>query len=74
MRDSGPRGILVCGGGRMAIDRSALVPFSQTDIAALSGMSRQRTNEALQKLQAAGLLALGRFGIKVLDLERLRDF
>lgn len=58
----------------MAIDRAALVPFSQTDIAALSGMSRQRTNEALQKLQSAGLLALGRFGIKVLDLDRLRDF
>jgi len=54
--------------------RPRLLRMAQADIALLCGMSRQRTNAALQGLQAAGLVELGRSGITVLDVERLRDY
>lgn len=52
--------------------RPSLLHMSQADIALLCGMSRQRTNAALQNLQAAGLVELGRSGVQVLQVDALR--
>jgi CRP/FNR family transcriptional regulator, cyclic AMP receptor protein len=52
---------------------SALV-ISQEEIAELSGLSRQRTNEALKSLEAKGLLRVQRVGLTILDLEGLQNF
>jgi CRP-like cAMP-binding protein len=52
---------------------SALV-ISQEEIAELSGLSRQRTNEALKFLGDKGLLRTERVGITILDLKGLQDF
>jgi CRP/FNR family cyclic AMP-dependent transcriptional regulator len=48
--------------------------ISQEEIGLLSGVSRQRANQALQKLVREGLLMLEYGGIRVLDLERLRSY
>jgi CRP-like cAMP-binding protein len=45
---------------------------SQEEIAALSGLSRQRCNAALKRLSDAGLLRIEYGGITVVDLEGLR--
>jgi len=45
---------------------------SQEEIANLSGVSRQRCNAALKRLQAAGLLEIEYGGITVTNLEGLR--
>lgn len=45
--------------------------ISQEEIGFLSGVSRQRANQALQKLEREGLLTVEYGGIRVLDLERL---
>ena len=47
-------------------NRPAMLPMSQSDIALLSGMSRQHANAALQKLQTQGLLEVGRSGVRVM--------
>jgi CRP/FNR family transcriptional regulator, cyclic AMP receptor protein len=52
---------------------SALV-ISQDEIAELSGLSRQRTNEALKFLGERGLLRTERVGITILDLKGLQNF
>jgi CRP-like cAMP-binding protein len=51
-----------------------LVQLSQEEIGYLSGASRQRANQALQLLEKAGLLRLDYGGIRVLDLEGLRQY
>jgi CRP/FNR family transcriptional regulator, cyclic AMP receptor protein len=48
------------------------LPISQTELALLVGVSRQRTNQSLQTLENAGLLAVEYGAIQVLDLEALR--
>jgi len=48
--------------------------MNQSDIALLAGMSRQRANEALQKLQDEGLLEVARYGVRVMNLEALRTY
>jgi CRP/FNR family transcriptional regulator, cyclic AMP receptor protein len=48
--------------------------ISQTELGYLTGLSRQRTNQALQVLQDAGLLKVDYGSIDVLDLEALRRF
>jgi CRP/FNR family transcriptional regulator, cyclic AMP receptor protein len=48
--------------------------ISQEEIGLLTGVSRQRANKALQKLESEGLLALEYGGIRVLDVERLRRY
>jgi CRP/FNR family transcriptional regulator, cyclic AMP receptor protein len=48
--------------------------ITQQELAYLVGLSRQRVNEALQALQAAGLIRIDYGGVRVLDLERLRGF
>jgi CRP/FNR family cyclic AMP-dependent transcriptional regulator len=52
----------------------ALVGLSQEEIGYLSGASRQRVNAALQLLEKAGLVRLDYGGIRVLDLDGLREF
>jgi len=52
---------------------SALV-ISQEEIAELSGLSRQRTNEALKSLETKGLVRVQRVGLTILDLEGLQNF
>jgi CRP/FNR family cyclic AMP-dependent transcriptional regulator len=46
----------------------------QAEVAQLAGVSRQRANAALQVLEDAGLLQVGRRGIEVLSLQGLRDY
>ena len=40
----------------------------------LAGLSRQRANQALQRLEQAGLLRIDYGGITVMDLPGLREF
>ena len=51
-----------------------LLRITQQELGYLVGLSRQRVNEALQALQAAGLIAVEYGGVRVLDLDRLRGF
>ena len=46
----------------------------QAELAQLAGVSRQRANMALQKLALAGLIAVERRGVAVLDLPGLRSY
>ncbi len=48
--------------------------ISQEEIGYLSGISRQRVNQALKVLEAEGLIRVEYGGIHVLDLPRLRNF
>jgi len=50
------------------------VQLSQEEIGLLSGVSRQRTNEALHELERAGLLRVEFGGATVLDLNGLRGY
>ena len=50
------------------------LPLTQEEIGYLSGVSRQRVNEALQTLQAARLLNVEYGGIEVIDLMGLQNF
>ena len=49
-----------------------LLRITQQELGYLVGLSRQRVNEALRALQAAGLIRVEYGGVRVLDLERLR--
>ena len=48
--------------------------ISQTELGFLTGLSRQRVNQALQALEGAGLLKVEYGGITVVDLDGLRRF
>jgi CRP/FNR family cyclic AMP-dependent transcriptional regulator len=48
--------------------------ISQEEIGYLSGVSRQRVNQALQALERAGLLRIGYGGVTVLDLAGLSAY
>jgi CRP-like cAMP-binding protein len=50
------------------------VQLSQEELGYLSGVSRQRVNQALQVLEKAGLVKLEYGRIRILDLEGLRSF
>jgi CRP/FNR family transcriptional regulator, cyclic AMP receptor protein len=50
------------------------IAISQEEIGFLSGVSRQRVNQALQVLEREGLVAVEYGGLTILDLERLRTF
>jgi len=50
------------------------LPISQEEIAHLAGLSRQRANQALQRLEQAGFLQIDYGGITVIYLEGLRRF
>jgi CRP-like cAMP-binding protein len=48
--------------------------ITQQELGYLVGLSRQRVNEALRALQAAGVIRVEYGGVRVLDLARLRQF
>ena len=50
-----------------------LLRITQQELGYLVGLSRQRVNESLHSLQAAGAIGIEYGGLRVLDLERLRD-
>lgn len=50
------------------------IAISQEEIGFLSGVSRQRVNQALQVLEKDGLLSVEYGGLTILDLERLRSY
>ena len=50
------------------------VELSQEEIGQLCALSRQRANEALQKLETAGLLRIEFGGVTVLDLPGLKNY
>jgi DNA-binding GntR family transcriptional regulator len=49
-----------------------LLRITQQELAYLIGLSRQRVNEALRTLQAAGAIRVEYGGLRVLDLAALR--
>ena len=51
-----------------------LLRITQEELGYLVGLSRQRTNEALQRMQSAGLIRIEYGGVRVLDLLALRAF
>jgi len=50
------------------------LPVSQEELAHLVGFPRQRVNQALRRLEAAGLVRVGYRGVMILDLEGLKRF
>ena len=53
---------------------TAQLQLSQEEIGLLSGVSRQRANQALQVLEKAGLLTVEYGGVRVLDVAGMRRF
>ncbi len=53
---------------------AAFLQLSQEEIGLLSGVSRQRANQALQVLEKAGLVKVEYGGVRVLDVDGLRQF
>jgi CRP-like cAMP-binding protein len=53
---------------------ASFLQLSQEEIGLLSGVSRQRTNQALQVLEKAGLLKVEYGGVRVLDVVGLKKF
>ena len=51
-----------------------LLRITQQELAWLVGLSRQRVNQALIALQAAGLIRVEYGGVRVIDLAALRDY
>ncbi|MCB1995234.1 MAG: Crp/Fnr family transcriptional regulator [Burkholderiaceae bacterium] len=51
-----------------------LLRITQQELGYLVGLSRQRVNEALRTLQAAGVIAVEYGGVRVLELEGLRRY
>ncbi|MCW5636547.1 MAG: Crp/Fnr family transcriptional regulator [Rubrivivax sp.] len=51
-----------------------LLRITQQELGYLVGLSRQRVNEALRSLQAAGVIRVEYGGVRVLDLEVLRRY
>jgi CRP-like cAMP-binding protein len=52
----------------------SLLRIKQEELGYLVGLSRQRVNQALNTLQAAGVIRIEYGGVRVLDLERLRRY
>lgn len=50
------------------------IKISQEEIGFLAGVSRQRVNKALRKLEEAGLLQIDYGSVTILNLDRLRCF
>ncbi len=51
-----------------------VLELSQEEIGLLTGLSRQRVNQALRRLEAGGMVSLSYQTIRVTDLEGLRRF
>lgn len=54
--------------------QSYQLQISQEELGYLAGISRQRANQALRTLEAAGLLSIDYGCINILDLDGLRNF
>jgi CRP/FNR family cyclic AMP-dependent transcriptional regulator len=52
----------------------SLLRTTQQELAWLVGLSRQRVNESMRALQAAGLIRIEYGGVRVLDLAALRSY
>ena len=50
------------------------LPVSQEELGQLVGLSRQRVNQALKRLEAEGLVRVDYGSVTVLDLARLRSY
>ena len=46
--------------------------ITQQELAYLAGLSRQRVNEALRRLEAQGLIRVEYGGLRILDMDGLR--
>jgi CRP-like cAMP-binding protein len=56
-------------------ERAPVLDMGQRDIGQLAGMSRQRANAALKRLEATGLIELrGEGGVRVVDREGLMSY
>ena len=55
-------------------DQATRIQISQEEVGYLSGVSRQRVNQALQVLEKAHLLKVEYGSIRILDLDGLRSF
>ena len=55
-------------------EQAAEVQLSQEEVGYLTGISRQRANQALQVLEKAGLLKVEYGRIRIIDLDGLRTF
>ena len=55
-------------------DQATDLQLSQEELGYLSGVSRQRVNQALRKLEGAGLLKVQYGRIRIIDLDGLRSF
>ena len=55
-------------------DQATDIQLSQEEIGYLTGVSRQRVNQALQVLEKAGLVQVEYGRIRILDLDGLRSF
>jgi CRP/FNR family transcriptional regulator, cyclic AMP receptor protein len=53
---------------------AGLLRITQQELGLLVGLSRQRVNEALGRLEADRLIAVAYGGVRVLELERLRQY
>ena len=53
---------------------ASFLQLSQEEIGLLSGVSRQRANQALQVLEKAGLVTVEYGGVRVLDVAGLKRF
>jgi CRP-like cAMP-binding protein len=52
----------------------SLLRITQEELGYLVGLSRQRVNQALNTLQAEGVIRIEYGGVRVLELERLRSY
>ena len=52
----------------------SVLRITQQELGYLVGLSRQRVNQALRALQAAGVIRVEYGGVRVLDLEGLRGY
>ena len=50
------------------------LPLSQEEMGQMVGLSRQRVNQALKRLEQAGLLKVEYGGVTIEDLDGLRRF
>jgi len=55
-------------------DQATELQLSQEELGYLCGVSRQRVNQALQRLEKAGLLKVDYGRIRIVDLDGLRSF
>ena len=55
-------------------DVTAHLDITQEELGAISGISRQNTNQCLKTLEREGLLRIEYGGVTIVDLERLRTY